>query len=374
MQGTLLLRESDVQKALSVESAISAVRDGFRQAGLGLAQSPPWRDVRFNGLAEPHGAGPGITQAMAYLASERVAILKHFYSFAESSTAILRLIDASNGRTLAVMEANYESRMRTGAAGGVAAQCLARESATRAGILGTGTQARTQIEFLAQVRPIRKIYAFSVDSAERQQGFALHVEEATGIPVVLARRARDVVEKADILVTATPATEPIVRAEWISEGLHITSMGADDPHKAELAADVFAKANRIVIDSGKALETKQVRSAFREGILTADDTFATIGEIVAGIEPGRQDDLETTAFLSAGTSVQDAAIALVVYRAACERGLGTEVRLDNGRATRAAPHAPWREDMFDAWVAATLSEGETAQSRPPARGDGKRGG
>jgi len=336
---------------LDVESAIAAVREGFRQVALGGAQTPPWRDVRFAGTSQPHGAGPGITQAIAYLASERVAVVKHFYSFGGGSVAILRLLDSSSGKTLAVMEANYESRMRTSAAGGVAAQYLARESAARAGVIGTGSQAGAQIESLLHVRAIREIHVFSLDPVERQEALAHRVEASIGIPVVLARCARDVVEKADVLITATPSTEPIVKADWISEGLHITSMGADDPYKVELAADVLGRADRIVIDSDKALETKQFRAAFREGVLPSDRPFPTIGEIVAGILPGRQNDREITVFHSAGTSVQDAAIALAVYRAACDRGIGAEIHLDRSGASSTAQLAAWLGEMMDALLA-----------------------
>jgi alanine dehydrogenase len=197
-------------------------------------------------------------------------------------------------------------RMRTG----WRLSALARKSAARAGILGTTSQAGTQIEFLVRVRPIRELRALSIDSIERQETFARQVEETTGIPVVFVQPAQDVVEKAEILVTATPATEPIVRAEWISEGLQITSMGVDDPYKADM----------IVIDSSKALQAEQFKSAPRERILAANDRSLPPENSFAGIEPGRRDDCEITAFLSAGTSGQDAANAPAVYCTACAIG------------------------------------------------------
>ncbi|MFC2082592.1 ornithine cyclodeaminase family protein [Candidatus Bipolaricaulota bacterium] len=371
MTGILLLTESDVERALDIESAMCAVRDGFRQAALGLAQSPPWRDVRFGGSTQPHGAGPGITQAMAYLASEHVAILKHFYSFAGSPpVAILRLIDASSGRTLAVMQANHESLMRTGAAGGVAAQYLARESATCAGVLGTGRQAGKQIEFLLHVRPIREVHAFSVESAERREEFASRIEAATGVRVILARCAQDVVQNADILVTATPSTVPIVKATWLSEGLHITSMGADDAYKAELAADVYGKADKVIIDSKKALETGQCQAAFRRGIFNSEDEVTTLGEVIAGIKPGRQSDREITVFHSAGTSVQDAAIALTVYRAACSQGIGVEIHLGNEDSSQEASYKAWIGELAEAWFTAIPSGEQHAKSAQQLSEDG----
>ncbi len=233
--GALLLQEKDVMAVLDFDMAIDAVEEGFRQHGLGLAQSPPWRDVCFTGKNVPHGAGPGIVQAMAYLEKEKIVVVKHFYNFGKSATSLLRLIDAKGGKTLAIMEANYESWMRTGAAGAVAAKYLARESSSKAGVIGTGSQARAQVEFLARVRPIRKLYAYSIDPLKKREEFARSIEEELGIDVELLETPKEAVECADVLITATRSTEPIVQGEWVTDGLHITSMGADDPLKVELA-------------------------------------------------------------------------------------------------------------------------------------------
>lgn len=323
--GTLFLREKDVMAVLDFDMAIHAVEEGFRQYGMGLVQSPPWREVCFAGKGIPHGAAPGILQAMAYLEREKVAAVKHFYSFPGSKTVTLRLIDAEAGKTLAIMEAKYESLMRTGAAGAVGAKYLARESSSRAGIIGTGTQAAGQIQFLARVRPLKEVYAYSVDPLAKRREFARELERELEIGVELVASAQQVVEKADVLVTATPSTRPIVRGDWINSGLHITSMGADDPLKVELAESALAKADKLVIDCEKALETAQLRTPLSTGALKPDHIHGSIGEVVAGKKPGRENDEEITIFHSTGMTVQDVPIALAVYRRAREKGIGHEL-------------------------------------------------
>lgn len=323
--GALFLQEKDVRTVLDFDMAIDAVEEGFRQYGLGLVQSPPWREVCFAGKGVPHGAGPGIVQAMAYLEREKVAVIKHFYSFPESKTSMLRLIDTEAGKTLAIMEANHESWMRTGAAGAVGAKYLARESSSKAGIIGTGNQARAQIYFLARVRPIKKLYAYSIDPPEKREEFAREIEREIEVEVVLVASAQEAVERADVLVTATLSTEPIVQGDWIKGGLHITSMGADDPLKVELAVSVLTKADKLVIDYEKALEAAQLRIPLDTGALKSDDIYGSIGEVVAGKKPGRENEREVTIFHSTGMTVQDAALALAIYKKACKQGVGFEV-------------------------------------------------
>jgi alanine dehydrogenase len=323
--GALFLRENDVMAVLDVETAIDAVEEGFRQYGLGLAQSPPWREVSFAGKDAPHGAGPGIIQALAYVEKEKVAVVKHFYSFKTSQRSILRLIDGEAGKTLAVMEAGYESWMRTGAAGAVAAKYLARRSSSVAGIIGTGRQARAQIRFLAKVRPIKRVCAYSVDPMEKRLEFARTLEEDLKIKVDLMESAQEAVEKADLLVTVTPSTVPIVHGDWIRKGLHITSIGSDDPRKVELAPSVLVKADKLVIDYEKAMESAQLRIPLSKGLLKADQIYGTIGEVVAGKKPGREREEEITIFQSTGMTVQDAPLALAIYRKAKEKGVGCEL-------------------------------------------------
>jgi len=302
---TLFLQEKDVMAVLDFDAAIDAVEEGFRQYGMGLVQSPPWREVCFAGKGIPFGEAPGIIQAMGYLERDRVAVIKHFYRFPGSTrTATLRLIDAEAGKTLALMEANYESWMRTGAAGAVGAKYFARESCSRIGIIGTGKQARGQTRFLARVRPFIKLYAYSTSPLPKREEFAREMERELEVDVKLVASAQEAVENADVLVTATQSTKPIVEGDWIKRGLHITCMGADDPLKVELA-----------------------ESALSAGNLKADDIYGSIGEIVAGKKPGRENDDEITIFHSTGMTAQDVPLALAIYKKAREKGIGHELRV-----------------------------------------------
>jgi alanine dehydrogenase len=325
---TLFLQEKDVMAVLDFDAAIDAVEEGFRQYGMGLVQSPPWREVCFAGKGIPFGEAPGIIQAMGYLERDRVAVIKHFYRFPGSTrTAKLRLIDAEAGKTLALMEANYESWMRTGAAGAVGAKYFARESCSRIGIIGTGKQARGQTRFLARVRPFIKLYAYSTSPLPKREEFAREMERELEVDVKLVASAQEAVENADVLVTATQSTKPIIEGDWIKRGLHITCMGADDPLKVELAESALMKADKLVIDYEKALETAQLRIPLSAGNLKADDIYGSIGEIVAGKKPGRENDDEITIFHSTGMTAQDVPLALAIYKKAREKGIGHELRV-----------------------------------------------
>jgi alanine dehydrogenase len=321
----LILREKDVREVLDYDTAIDAVEEGYRQYGLGLVQSPPWRELSFKGRGIPHGASPGIVQAMAYLEKREIAVIKHFYLFRNSKTSTIYLIDAKREKILAIMEANYESWMRTGAAGAVAAKYLARNSSSTLGMIGTGNQARAQTSFVAQVLPIKQVLAYSIDPVDRRQDFVREMEKDLKIEVRLVANPKEAVENAEIVVTATPSTQPIVEGDWLEEGLHITSIGADDPQKVELAASALIRTDKLVIDYEKALETAQLQIPLSNGVLKQDDIYATIGEVVAGLKPGREDDTEITIFHSTGMTAQDVTLALAIYHKARDAGIGFEV-------------------------------------------------
>ena len=323
--GPLFLREEDVKAVLDFDMAINAVEEGFRQYGLGCAQSPAWQDLDLSGENVPHGAGPCIGQAMAFLETEKIAVIKHVHYYAHVLFANLKLIDVARGETLAVMEANFESWMRTGAAGAVGAKHLARKSSKAIGIIGTGNQARAQVHFASRVLPANRLFAYSLDSVEQRNAFALDIESELEIDVELTSSAQDAVENADVLITSTRSTQPIVRGEWIKNGLHITSMGADDPMKVELAPSALSRADKIIIDYEKALETAQLRIPLVNGQLRSSDIHGTIGEVVSGHKPGRESEEEVTIFHSTGMAIQDAPLALAIYRKAREKGIGSRM-------------------------------------------------
>ena len=326
----LLIREEDVSKALSLMDVIEAVEDGFRQHGLGLAQTKPRREVRIRGKELRH-ADPRmvrVAQGLAFLEESGVVVIDHIFSFPDRKPPPLRiikhLIDADDGQIIAIIDSFNILGMRTGAAGAVGAKHLSKKDSEVVGVIGTGRQGRIQLRFLTQVRPIKKVYAYSLVSHETEK-FCKEMSAELGINVLASENIEPIVRAVDILVTATTATEPIVKAEWLSSGLHINIIGADDPPKIELEGAALKKADKLVIAAEDCYTTGQMRIPMEEGIISKRDIYGTIGEIIAGVKPGRESDDEITIFHSPGVTLQDAAAGYRAYIRAKELGLGVEV-------------------------------------------------
>lgn len=333
----LLIRDEDVREAFAFEDVIEAVEYGYYQHGKGLVQDTPRREVRIKGKDLTHVA-PGTTamgQGLTYLEEPNIIMLSHFPWFQEVRSRanvfpyyrvhpnIIHLIDGNDGNTLAVIRSPYAIWMRTAAASAVGAKYLARKDTATAGVIGTGGQGRGQLLLLSKVIKIEKAFAFS--GRRKDEKYAREMSDRLGIEVVATDGPEEVVRNADVLITATPSTEPIVRSEWVIEGTHISSIGADDPKKVELDAATFKKADKIVIDSEFALtKIGQIAIPIEQGILKPEDIYGTIGKVVAGLKPGRQNNREITIFASEGTNMQTASVAYKVYRKVKEKGLGIE--------------------------------------------------
>ena len=327
---TLFLTDQEVKRALSLRDAVEAVQDGFRQHGLGLAQTLPRREVRIRGKELPH-ADPRmvrVAQGLAFLEESRVVVVHHILAFPDRTSPSTRivnyLIDASDGHVMAVIDSASILGMRTGAAGAVGARFLSKKDSSVAGIVGTGRQGRIQLRFLPQARPIKKAYAYSLAPRETQK-FCEEMGAELGINVLAAESVEETVREADILVTATQSTIPFVKSEWLPPGLHVNIIGADDPPKIEVEGAALRRANKLVIAAEDCLAAGQMRIPIQDGTIRRDNIYGTIGEIVAGIKPGRERNNEITIFHSPGVTLQDAAVGHKAYLKAKELGLGIDV-------------------------------------------------
>lgn len=332
---TLLIRDEDVREAVTPEDVIEAVENVYRQHGLGKVQDTPRREVRMTGKDLPHLA-PGTTsvgQGLSYLGEQNKVVISHsFYFRQEEITAktfppvrispnLIHVIDPDEGKTLAIIRSPYASWMRTGAGGAVGAKYLARKDSAVAGIVGTGLQGKGQLIFLTKVRNITKAFVHS--GRRKDVEYAQEMGNRLGIDIVPGDSVEEVVKNSDILVTATRATQPIVRGEWVKNGTHINSIGADDPHKVELDTATLRKASRVIVDSERAPTwIGQIVLAIKQGAVNPE--IDSIGQVVAGLKPGREDDNEITVFSCEGTNMQSAGVAVKVYEKVKEAGLGIE--------------------------------------------------
>jgi ectoine utilization protein EutC len=320
----LVLREPDLRRLVSPSAALAAVRAAFVKLARGQATLP---GVIGLDLPERHGEvhvkGAHLHGSPFYSIKEAAGFYGNAARGLPVSSGLVVVFDAATGFPRALLLDNgFLTELRTGAAGALAADLLARKDAATVGIIGSGGQARYQLEALLGVRRPRRVlvYGRSPDSAtactrEMTERFALDVRAVA--------TAREAVAESDVVITTTPSREPIVRADWIRPGTHVTAMGSDGPDKRELEGAVLARADKVVADRlDQCLRLGEIHHAVAEGVLDAARVHGELGELAAGLKPGRTSDEEITVADLTGVGVQDAAMADLVMAAAVEAGVG----------------------------------------------------
>lgn len=313
----LFLREADVAALVTIDEVIDVVERGFREYAAGRAVNRPRQRVRVDG-ATLHVMAAGIP-GWGALGLKSYAVTRQGRRF------VSLLYSAETGDLLAMMEADTLGRLRTGAASAVATRYLARADAGTVGIIGTGGQARTQLEAIARVRPVALVQAYS-RTPQRREAFAAEMVRVLGAEVVAVDSAEEAVAGADIVVTMTTAREPVLLGRWLRPGMHVNAAGANAADRRELDADAVARADRIVVDSREQalLEAGDLLVPVQEGRLSWQQV-TELGAVVAGLVPGRQGDHEVTLFKSLGIALEDVALMHLVYLRAREAGRGEEI-------------------------------------------------
>lgn len=315
----LLLRESDVAQLLTMPMALELVERVHREYSTGGAIDVPRERTRLPKAALHilQGAVPsaGIFGYKAYTSS-REGIRFLVYGF-----------DADRGNLDVIVEANRLGMIRTGAAGGVAAKWLARDDAKVAGVFGAGWQAQGQIEALAAVRKLERVKVWS-RTAEKLAKFCDKMRARLSIDVVPAASPEDTVRGSDIVVTITTSATPVFSGEWLGEGTHVNAAGSNSLLRQEVDEATVRRASPVVVDSrATALkEAGDLLPALEKGRLHAGG-LTELGEVIAGLRPGRTDPAQVTLFESQGMAIQDLVIAAALAKLARTRGMGEEVRL-----------------------------------------------
>jgi len=317
---TLHISEAEVRKVLNMPMAIEAVEEISRKQASEEAVVHPRR--RF----ELPGGGFFHYMAAADFSSGFIAMKQYTYVRGKLCFLVL-LYEMATGDLLAMIEADYMGQLRTGAASGVATKYLARKEARVAAIIGTGGQARTQLEAVAAVRELESARAYGRDAVKREK-FCKEMSERLGIPVLPSASAGEAARGADIVSTATTASQPVLSGADLTPGVHINAIGANHAHKRELDDQAVASADVIVVDS-----VEQSRQEAGDLIIAfhGDEICWTgvkkLSDVVAGKTGGRTSDAEVTLFKSNGIASWDLAVAMKVYAMAREKKLGRELPL-----------------------------------------------
>lgn len=241
-----------------------------------------------------------------------------------TGSGMMVLISTETGIPQAVLLDNgYLTDVRTAAAGAVAAKHLAPASVKVAGVIGTGSQARYQSLALQLVRSYEKLVVYGRNGG-RVQNFIADMESKLGVPVVAADSADEVLLQSQVVVTTTPSCTPVVHADALHAGLHITAMGSDAEHKQELDPEILKQADLLVCDlETQCLRLGELHHAVEEGILTSHEQVQELGQLTSGRHPGRTSAEQLTVCDLTGTGVQDTAIAQYALARLLERGYGT---------------------------------------------------
>ncbi|MDN4074181.1 cyclodeaminase [Fictibacillus terranigra] len=323
-----IFTEHELRQHVSLNlEALSVVEDGFTNLAEHRVTMPPIMRV------DVHDQNGEVDVKTAYVEGKGMFAIKVSSGFFNnykiglpSGSGLMMLISAKTGVPQAILLDNgYLTDIRTAAAGAIAAKYLSRKKIQTVGVIGTGSQARYQAKALRLVRDFQEVLIFG-RSEERAKVYAEEMSAELGIEVKVVDSAEAVVRNSDTVITTTPAKDPVIKAEWLHPGIHITAMGSDAEHKQELEAEVLAQAGRLVCDTIAQCERLgELHHAFDQGLLSRKHPIVELGELTSKKAEGRQHEEQITVCDLTGTGVQDTAIALFAFQEMVQRGLGLKI-------------------------------------------------
>lgn len=344
----LLLTEADVKAVLAMDDLIETMASALRRFSSGRVAQPvrtvipvtgndaffatmpayvrgadKREDVaNFGGASPVCGAALGAKLVTLFGGNAARGLHTHLASIV--------LLDPETGALLALLDGRYITEARTAAVSAVSSRLLGRKTAASLAIIGSGVQARSHLEALSRVHPLRQVTVWSPNKLHRDR----FVEEAktatrstggTPLTVSVVNHPAEAVAGADLIVLATSSPAPVVENGWVKPGAHVISVGACRPTEREMDPALVAR-GRLFVDSRAAalVESGDVVLGIQEGRFAAEHIVAEIGELV---DYGRRSDSEVTVFKSLGLAVEDVTAAQLAYQRATERGIGKELAL-----------------------------------------------
>jgi alanine dehydrogenase len=321
----IFLTSLNVKTLLSLEECIGAVENAFRLQGEKKAVAPGVLGVHANGGGFHIKAGVLELGRSYFAAKVNGNFPENYVRFGlPTIQGIIVLCDATNGSPLAIMDSREITSLRTAAATAVAAKYLARKDSRVATVCGCGIQGRIQLKALAAVCQLKKVFAYDNDR-ERSMRFADELTKSLDIPVTVVSDLSSAVRQSDICVTCTPSRTPLLFSEDIAPGTFIAAVGADNPQKQELDSGVLAKSKVVCDIVDQCSVMGDLHHAMDAGVITKADVHAELGDIVSGVECGRESEDEIVIFDSTGMALQDVAAAACLYEKANQQGAGVQL-------------------------------------------------
>ena len=324
-EGTVLLTRKDVAALLTIDESIAAVERVFKLHGEGKTATP--------GILGVHAGDGGFHIKAGLLDLDRSYFAaKINANFPENPQrlglptiqGLVVLFDGEFGSPLAVMDSIEITIQRTGAATAIAAKYLARSNSKTVTICGCGNQGRVSLWALTKILPIERVWAYDHERSQAER-FATELGEELHIDIKVVTDLETHVRQSDICITCTPSKHPFLKRDFVAPGSFIAAVGADNAEKQELEATLFSD-NKIVVDIlEQCAGIGELHHALDAGLITREDVYAELGEVIAGVQPGRTSSDEIIIFDSTGMALQDVVTAAAVYEKAMDEGAGTHI-------------------------------------------------
>lgn len=313
----LYLSEADVKRLLNMRTAIEVVEEAFRQ----------WADRKVCNVPRTRAKGHGIVVHTMSASADYLGLAgwKCYATTRAGAAFHLGLYDSRTGAMIALIEAEWLGRLRTGATTAVAVEWMADVAAHEVGVFGAGRQSRTQLEAICRARPIKQAFVYSRDETRRKT-FAVEMSASLGINVVPVDRPQEAAEELPIVVTATTSSVPLFDGKCLAEGTMVAAVGSNWLNKAEIDVNVIRRADNIVCDSIEACrnEAGDFVDALEKGVF--DWSCAVeLADVVAGQAVGRSTRSSVTLFKSVGLAIEDVALAGKLVDLARAQNAGTEL-------------------------------------------------
>ena len=306
---TVLLNEDDVRALLPMGEAIDECEAGFQRLGKGLAVNHPRRRIRTSN---------GTFQMMT--AADLEQGIHGFKTYSSGGSMIVLLYESDTGALLAILQANALGQIRTGAASGLATKYMSRQNSTKVSVIGSGYQARTQLEAISCVRSIDYARVYSRNQGRRET-FAREMSERLGFDIEPTDNPEDCVRDSDIVIAITNSQKPVLLGKWVTEGMHINAAGGNHWTRQELDETAVGKCSLIAVDDFEQarIECGDLLFAEASGDMRWEQV-QTLSDIVANETLRSRGSQSITLFESQGVALEDITVAYHIYCRALQEG------------------------------------------------------
>ena len=323
----LLLSKPDIMHLIDMHTTMEIVERAFHEFNDGTAFLPARTAIDVTKNEGIVAIMPAYMQEIGALGAKFVTYFRQNVSTFNKPAIMgtIHIFDENTGEPLAIMDGTYITKMRTGAATGIATKLMARSDSEVATIFGTGSMARMQIWAMVEVGRFKKFNVVSKDNREHIYAFCKEMSETLQIPFENRKDVEEAVRESDVITMVTDSKKPLIKREWLKEGVHINAVGANAVEDHEVDVKTVLEA-RIAVDSISSCRriAGDLLIPEKTGKWSWDSVIGELGDLVAGKVQGRTKPKQITLFKSVGLAIQDVSTALQVFKLARERGIGTE--------------------------------------------------